>query len=56
MVMWGLCGAIFTGFKLLTWRDATSHSKSATRFGAAIRYFLGWVGMDPRPFSVPAQR
>ncbi len=46
-VMWLLAFAIWLMCKLFTWHSVAGRNRST---GAAIQYFLGWPGMDPRPF------
>lgn len=48
--MWVMAIALFAGCKWLTYRTAIARRTSfSTR--DALGYLLGWVGMDPAPFS-----
>jgi alginate O-acetyltransferase complex protein AlgI len=47
--MWLLAMAVWLGCKWIAWRHATQGNAPA-HVGAAVRFFLGWPGMDPKPF------
>jgi alginate O-acetyltransferase complex protein AlgI len=50
--MWAMAFALYAGCKWLTYRKTRA---LGTEFGCrhALGYLLGWVGMDPTPFSKP---
>jgi hypothetical protein len=50
VVMWVLAWAIWMVCKVITWYAAVGNGRGPNLRTAAIAYFLGWPGMDPRPF------
>jgi alginate O-acetyltransferase complex protein AlgI len=53
--MWLLALALFAGCKWLTLREAWRRGLALPRV-AAVRYLLGWVGMEPREFVRDGRR
>src|SRR5437868_1565363 len=49
ILMWGLAGAIFAGFKWLTWWQARG-TVGSTASRRSLAYLFLWPGMDARAF------